>query len=140
MAPNVSLAPCRPPAPCSFVPKGADQCVCVQRKVGDAVVPKGAGLDHVRTQSNRAEGDNNGDPWVLIDSGASVSIEPMPRAWANGRRIPREAQKVTVVLGVGTVDGYKVGSTVYTWPSAGVSEPLIPWGGGGQSTTTCGRT
>ena len=81
----------------------------------------------MRTQSKLAKGDQD-DPWVLIDSGASVSIESMPKSWANGRKIPKEAQKVTVVLGVGTVDGYKVKNTVYTWPNAGVSEPLIPWG------------
>ena len=46
----------------------------------------------------------------------------------NGRKIPKEAQRVTVVLGVGAVDGFKIRNTVYTWPNAGVSEPLILWG------------
>ena len=33
-----------------------------------------------------------------------------------------------MVPGVGKVDGFKIRNTVYTWPNAGVSEPLIPWG------------
>ena len=107
------------------VPKGAGHSVCVQR--GVANVPKGAGHERVAAQCRLVKGDYS-DPWVLIDSGASVSIEPMPKSWANGRKIPKEAKQVTVVLGVGTVDGFKVRNTVYTWPNAGVSEPLIPWG------------
>ena len=107
------------------VPKGAGHGVCVQR--GVANVPKGAGHERVAAQCRLVKGDYS-DPWVLIDSGASVSIEPMPDSWKNGRKIPKEAEKVTVLLGVGSVDGFKMKDTVYTWPKAGVSEPLIPWG------------
>ena len=54
------------------------------------------------TRSEQRKG--SGDPYILIDSGASVSIEPMPASWKNGRAIPAEAKFATVVLGVGTVD------------------------------------
>ena len=57
-----------------------------------------------------------------------MSIEPMPKSWRNGRAIPPEAVEATVVLGVGKVNGYKIGDVVYTWQSAGAREPLIPWG------------
>ena len=80
------------------VPKGAGHSVCVQR--GVANVPKGAGHERVAAQCRLVKGDYS-DPWVLIDSGASVSIEPMPDSWKNGRKIPKEAEKVTVLLGSG---------------------------------------
>ena len=109
-----------------YVQKCADRCSCSRRKFGSAIVPKGAGHEWAKTRSEQRKSSN--DPYVLIDSGASVSIEPMPASWKNGRKIPSEAKFATVVLGVGAVDGYKLGDTVYTWPSAGVVEPLIPWG------------
>ena len=51
----------------------------------------------------------------------------MPEEWGNGKKIPAEATYAVVQLAVGSINGYKVGDTVYTWPGSGEAEPVIPW-------------